>query len=340
MKNIIVIGAKRRRVNLLSYRNAINCIVFLPLFIYALYWGNRQYDFGTDTPVYVNMFNTYVATSIHHQSLKDLGFIKIIELSALLSNSPGFMLSLICIIIAACFSISGTIFLTTTSSKLAYVILLTTSPFYLSINTNVLRHGLSVSVSLLFASLIYKSRSKIYKFGSMYIPMLFHNIAGILSLPLLFSPVKINAICIWIPLTLLSYFSIYYQDFALRFISPDYTEYASGNFNYSKGFRFDFILFSSIPILLNLILPFSKMSIETKWIFNAYLIMNGLGLTMNFVSFSDRFLISSWILLPLLFSLVISDLDLRKYSKNENRLILRGIVFSSMLTINLISGMI
>ena len=136
-------------------------------------------------------------------------------------------------------------------------------------------------------------------------------------------------------LVIISYFSGYYSSSLSNFIPNDYFDYLSGNSDYRKGFRIEFVTFSALPIFMTVILPFRRMSSETKWIFNAYLLMNGAGLVMNFISYSDRLLTSSWIILPLLTTLIIKDINTIGYRHKENRLIFTGVVLISIIIANI-----
>ncbi len=76
------------------------------------------------------------------------------------------------------------------------------------------------------------------------------------------------------------------------------------------------------------------MSPETRWVFNAYLLMNGFGHLMNFVSYSDRFLTSSWTLLPLLVTLMVKDVNERAFRKKENKRFFSFVIVVGTLLVN------
>lgn len=310
--------------------------LFPPLFIYALYWGLRPVSVGTDTPAYVGMFLAYLKQDPGFLESIDKGFLKLISFSHLFSNDPQSLLLVVCLFEAVCFYLAGVLFLRRPFYVFLYVVFLLISPFYLSININILRHGTAIAVALLGMAVVFRLRKPVYRVLLAYPPVLFHNVAGLLATPIFIGVTRINMVYVWLTLASISVFSGFYSSFVSQYLTGRYLDYATAETTYRTGFRPDFTLFSSLPIFLLLIVPFRKMSIETRWIFNAYLIINGLGLTMNFVSFSDRLLANSWVMLPLLFALVIRDINDQAFKKRINRQFFTFVVALGMLLINLI----
>ncbi|MCD0160628.1 EpsG family protein [Deinococcus sp. 6YEL10] len=326
---------KRNFANDLNGKDAFwTSLLFIPIMLYALYCGQRPINVGSDTTNYVNMFLAYLQGGPAALIRIDPGFLVLIKLSSLLSNNPAVFLSIISVFQAICFYISGVLLLKRSRYLLIYTILLLTSPFYLSINTNIIRHGTAISIAILGMSMIYHFKNNIIRALFVFLPALFHNIAGIIAIPLFAKIVKLNMIYVWIMLVVVSYFSSYYSAFLSNFITGDYLEYLSGNYDYRKGFRIEFVTFSAIPIFMTAILPFKRMGLETKWIFNAYLIMNGAGLVMNFISYSDRLLTNSWIVVPLLATLIIKDINIRGFKRKDNKILFTCLIFFGTLVIN------
>ncbi|MHA0045650.1 EpsG family protein [Deinococcus sp. PEB2-67] len=308
----------------------------IPLLTYAIYWGRRPFTTGSDTLNYVKMFSDLIKGDYSLLSTMDSGFLALIRISASISDNPSLFLTIISLIQATCFYIVGIILLKRSIYLYLYIFMLLTSPFYLSININILRHGTSISVALLCVSIIYRMKVHFYRFLLAYIPTLFHNVAGMLTIPLFIKIKKYNMIYIWFCMAFISYFSGYYSGFFSRFIKEDYIDYVSGSFDYTKGFRIDFTLFSMIPILLSAAIPFRKMSEDARWIYNSYLIMNGFGLMINFISFSDRLLISSWILIPILAALLIKDVSTHAYKITSNKIFFSSYIFIVVILINIL----
>lgn len=329
-----MVFSKIRKRHFMDSNEILLSLGTIPLLAYAIYWGGRPFTIGPDTLNYVKMFSDLIKEDYSLLSTVDNGFITLIRISASISDNPSLFLTIISLIQAACFYIVGVVFLKRSIYFYLYIFMLLTSPFYLSININILRHGISASVALLGISIIYRMKGYFYRFVLAYIPTLFHSIAGILTIPLFIKIKKYNMMYVWFCMALVSYFSGYYSDFFSRFIKEDYTDYVLGNFNYVKGFRIDFTVFSMIPILLSAAVSFRKMRNDTRWIYNSYLIMNGFGLMINFISFSDRLLISSWILIPILAALFIRDINMYAYKRRFNRIFFSLCIFFSVIFIN------
>ena len=315
--------------------NIWHIFLFLPLFIYALYWGLRPASVGTDTPAYIDMFLAYLKHDPEFINSVDRGFLGMIAFSHLLSGDPQSLLLMVCLLEAFCFYLAGVIFLCRPFYVFLYVVFLLISPFYLSININILRHGAAIAVALLGMALVFRLSKPLYRLLLAYPPVLFHNVAGILATPIFIGVTRINMVYIWLTLVTISIFSSTYSSFFSRYLTGRYLEYATAETTYRTGFRPDFTFFSSLPIFLLFIVPFRKMSVETRWVFNSYLLINGLGITMNFISFSDRLLINSWVMLPLLFALVIRDINSRAFKKRINRQFFTFVSAIGMLLINM-----
>ena len=313
-----------------------NAILTIPFFIYAVYWGTRHIDVGTDTPAYINMSLAYLNADPTFLNSIDKGFLAIISLSHFFSDRPEALLITVCFLEAICFYGVGVLFLRKPFYIFIYAIFLLSSPFYLSININILRHGIAIAVALLGMGLTLHIRHPLYKILAAYPPTLFHNIAGLMTLPIFISINRTNLIWLWLTLSFTSYFSSLYSSFFTQYLTGRYADYALTETTYRIGFRPDFTLFSSLPLLLLFIVPFRKMSIDTRRVFNAYLLINGLGLTMNFISFSDRLLTNSWVIIPLLFALVLRDINEGAFKKRVNRNFFTFIVTVGMVILNLI----
>ena len=315
--------------------NFHNLILFLPIFIYALHWGTRSSTIGADTPAYVGMFLAYLKQDPAFISSIDKGFLGLISLSRLFSTDPQSLLLVVCLFEAVCFYLVGVLFLRRPFYVFLYVVFLLISPFYLSININILRHGTAIAVALLGMAVVFRLRKPVYRVLLAYPPVLFHNVAGLLATPIFIGVTRINMVYVWLTLATISVFSGFYSYFVSQYLTGRYLDYATADTTYRVGFRPDFTFFSSLPIFLLLVVPFRKMSTETRWVFNAYLLINSVGLTMNFISFSDRLLANSWVMLPLLFALVIRDINDRVFKKRVNKNFFTFAVIVAMLMINL-----
>ncbi len=310
--------------------------LFMPIVVYAVYLGLRPSSVGTDTPAYIDMFLAYLRQDPEFLTSVDRGFLGIISLTNLFSRDPQSLLLAVCLLEAVCFYLAGVLFLRRPFYVFLYVAFLLVSPFYLSININILRHGMAIAVALLGMAVVFRLKKPVYRVLLAYPPVLFHNVAGLLAAPIFIGITRINMVYVWLSLVFVSIFSSAYSPLISQYLTGRYLDYATGETTYRTGFRPDFTLFSSLPIFLLLIVPFRKMSTETRWVFNAYLLINGLGLTMNFISFSDRLLANSWVMLPLLFALIIRDINDRAFKKRVNKNFFTFAVVAAMLMINLV----
>lgn len=312
-----------------------NTLLFLPILAYALYWGNRPFTVGTDTSAYIASFLAFLRQEQVFLDSVDKGFLGIIRLAHFFSDSPESLLITVCLFEAVCFYLVGILFVRRPFYVFLYVVFLLISPFYLSININILRHGTAIAVALLGMAVVFRLRKPVYRVLLAYPPVLFHNVAGLLAAPIFIGVTRINMVYVWLTLATISIFSSLYSSFVSQYLTGRYVDYAAAETTYRIGFRPDFTFFSSLPMFLLLIVPFRKMSSETRWVFNAYLLINGVGLTMNFISFSDRVLTNSWVMLPLLFALVIRDINDRAFKKRVNKNFFTFAVIAAMLMINL-----
>ncbi len=282
----------------------------------------------------MGMFRAYQLGDQGFINSIDQGFLYFIALVNLFTSSPFNFLFAICLFISICFYMVGVRFLNSPFYLSLYTVLLLSSSFYLAYNINILRQGMASAVAMLLMALLVNYRGWFLRILASPAAILFHKIGGLLTIPMVLGTRRPGMVYFWLAAVFISLFSGLYAPFAIQILPTDYVDYATGNFNYRVGFRPDFVAFSSIPLLLLLILPFRKMSPNTRWIFNAYVLMNGVGHLMNFISYADRFLIASWVLLPLLSTLVIKDINERGYTKTENKRFFSALVILGLLLVN------
>ncbi|WP_189007173.1 EpsG family protein [Deinococcus malanensis] len=329
---------KRSRSALQSRRPSLTGllygVLFSPVLIYAFYWGNRDFNVGSDTVTYVALFRAYLLRSPGLLSTGDPGFLALMGAVETFTHNPSALLLAFCVLIALFFYVAGVLVIKKAQYILLYVVLLLISPYYLSININILRHGLTTAIAIFLMALVLSYRNILLKLATFYVPTLFHSVGGLIVLPMIWGTKKMFPLVFWVPAALISAFSELYAPLFSQFIPSDYGTYVTVNAGYRTGFRPDFILFSAIPLLFTLIVPYGKMSVETRWVLNAYLLMNGFGHLMNFVSYSDRFLTSSWTLLPLLVALMVKDINDRAFKKSQNKKFFSIIIIAGTLVVN------
>lgn len=177
---------------------------------------------------------------------------------------------------------------------------------FLAYGTNTIRAGMAGSILLLV--FVFKYRIiKIFilwlAFGihaSMLVPIIAYFLACF------FKNTKI-VVMSWISTIIFSLsLGDFFQHFFSRFIIDDRASYLTiENTNTeifsSIGFRWDFILYSAMPVVLGYFFIFYKNFQDEiyKVIYRMYVIANGVWILVIYANFSDRFAYLSWFIMPL-----------------------------------------
>lgn len=111
----------------------------------------------------------------------------------------------------------------------------------------------------------------------------------------------------WVLCVPISYFSgTYFQQLFEPFLA-DYSEKATGYLiqadqRYKSGFRWDFVFYSVMPVVMGYYYIFKKQIEDTFYlnIFNSYLIANAFWILVIRANFSDRMAYLSWMFVPIL----------------------------------------
>ncbi len=92
------------------------------------------------------------------------------------------------------------------------------------------------------------------------------------------------------------------------------------DYGYYTGFRADFLLYSSLPIISGGYFIFKQKYIDPTylWIYNIYIISNAFWVLMMYASFSNRFAQLSWFIMPIV--LVYPWFKKRFWRNQENKL--------------------
>lgn len=208
-----------------------------------------------------------------------------------------------------------------------FVFLLTTfgSMGFINYGVNTIRAGFALSI--LFLSLVYEK--KLYKFLLIAsISILFHKsmVIPVLSLYLTRYYKNTNTyLIIWLCILTLSYLGLSSFIESLQGIFENVDErvaYLSQTENelYDKaGFRFDFVLYSLMPIISGYYYLYKKNYDNPfyRHIYNTYLVINSFWLIVIRIPFTDRFAYLSWVFFPfiILYPLLTQRLFKRQYVK-------------------------
>ena len=185
-----------------------------------------------------------------------------------------------------------------------------TAMSFVAYGTNGIRNGMATSTALLGLSLIFsEKKSKILVYIVIYLAASIHSsmyaVLAAVMLSYVFKDVKTN-IYIWIFCVVISFpFSNYFMSLASAYVGDFRMSYysdiqASGSIK--TGFRWDFILYSSIPVLFGWVVCV-KNNIKDyvyEHLLTVYLIINAGWVLINSIAFSNRFAYLSWFMYPIL----------------------------------------
>lgn len=195
--------------------------------------------------------------------------------------------------------------------SLLAIIFLITSFLFWGYATNTIRHGVATSFAMLGISYLIGNKRK-YIIG--YLFFIFAILTHKSTLLILSSATiamfykKTNVyLTIWLICILLgllfndffkSYFSFLIEDEKFLY----YTNMAQNKNIYDTSFRWDFIIYSAIPVALGWFIIVKKKIIDESYglILNTYIISNSFWILINTTAYSDRFAYLSWFLFPIL----------------------------------------
>ncbi|MFF1010860.1 EpsG family protein [Proteus mirabilis] len=309
---IIIVEANYK--NLKLSKNSLYFIYSTPLLIFFSFTAFRDYNIGTDTENYLYFFSKVIDSdnlSIFSTSRFEFLFIFISYIASFLENERFYL------IIVSFIQTIAFFFAIRLWSKNPVVSFLFFCSLFVSYNlgTNILRQGLAIPFALI--SIHYLLEKKIRPFIIfLLISFFFHHTSIIM---ILFSFLCLNKfrirtyIIFWLIAIILLYSG------SLKFIlelgrdlfsfNESYRNILS-NFSldsYQVGFRLDFILFSSIPILILLITNKKNIIKENIFLIKLYFSLNTFFILIMEIPYSDRFGLYSWILFPLLIPNLIKE---------------------------------
>lgn len=187
-----------------------------------------------------------------------------------------------------------------------FVFVVTLSAFScFAYGTNGLRNGMATSVAMF--ALTFRNKklialSLLLIASGIHMSLLLTLIAAIISF--FYKNTKVYTVS-WILAIFLSFFiSGFFENFFASFISDGRSGYLtlSGSvYGGRGGFRWDFLMYSSMPVLVGYYFVIIKEFKDDtyKWILNTYLINNAFWILVIRASFSNRFAYLSWFLYPL-----------------------------------------
>ncbi|HWX00136.1 EpsG family protein [Collimonas sp.] len=286
---------------------------YILLGIFTTYFiGTRAESIGSDTATY-NQFFDYVKFDTDldaNFSRIEIGFYWLTKLISYFTDSKELYLSIIFLIqfigITSLLKKKSNIF----KPYLFLALIWFSYPFFYSITLNVLRQGLAF-VFVIYAIDARLQNKRIFPYILLLAGALFHYATLLYVIGFIVVDINIKTrqiFFIWLVTILISFLGLMDKFILLVLknlvgLDPYFSTYLNSSIddNYITGFRFDFLVFSAIPVFYyHAIKKFNGGSEDIYLIFKLYLSMNIIYWCFTGFPFNDRFAIASWLLMPLL----------------------------------------
>lgn len=229
----------------------------------------------------------------------------------------------------------------------SFLVVLSSFSFY-SYGVNGIRNGMALALVTVVLTLIDKNfRNKIISFLLIFIAYNIHHSSALPSLMLLLSVFIVKdfkwALLFWISSIFISLFSggaianvfegLGFDDRLSGYISGAQDVDVMESFS-KTGFRWDFLLYSCIPIVIGYFVIIKK-RIKNKTyelVLNTYTLSNAFWVMVIRASFSNRFAYLSWFLYPFVLAYPFLRMNIWQYqSKKAAIMIMGNILFSIMI---------
>ena len=321
--------------------NHNNILPFVFVIVLIFYIGRRPISSFVDTWLYTLMFNLVQSGEWHELPPTEPFWSWIEDIFINLGTASDWLL---CI---AAFYIGGMALATYRWLPRHYMIGLifcfTSFSFY-TFATNGIRNGMATSIAMVAISLIdtknKSTTSTLIAIGLFVIAIQTHT-----SLVLTFGAAIVAffmkgtklSFRIWIACLILGFL---FNGFFLLFFSwasedERMIKYAtSNNLEYTKTyFRWDFVTYSALPIVVGYIATIKKKVSDGKYTFllNTYIITNAIWLLICEINFSNRFAYLSWFLYP-----VVVAYPLCKFNMFKNQGAILGMVLIGLMVLTII----
>lgn len=287
---------------------------YILLGVVATYFvGTRGEAVGSDTATYFQFFDYVNFGSDLEASFSriEIGFYWLTKIIGYFTDSKELYLSIIFAIqfvgITSALSKKSEIF----KPYLFMALIWLSFPFFYSISLNVIRQGLAF-VFVIYAIDLKLQNKKYTPYMLLLLGGLFHYATFLYFIGFIVVDLRLRykqLLFIWFVMASVSFFGLI--DKIILFLleravglDPYFSTYLNSSIDesYVKGFRFDFFIFSALPIFYNYVLMRygNENNEELSLIFKLYLSMNILYWCFTGFPFNDRFAIASWLLMPLM----------------------------------------
>lgn len=281
------------------------------ILVTTLYIGTRPITSYADTYLYTMMFNL-VQSGIWSKipEFTSEPFWRFIQYSCIEYTTASGWLLVIAIFYIAGMSLAAYIWLP--RHLLIVLIFILISYSFWGYATNVIRAGMATSIAMLGLSFFCRSKKEmIIGYGLLVLASLTHKSCMLTiataTCALFLKNTKVN-ISFWLFCILLGL--IFQEQFKSLFswLIDDHRMSTYLNLEVDEelfsrtGFRWDFLLYSSIPIIIGWY-AISKQKITDKiyaFILHTYIFSNSFWILINTTAYSDRFAFLSWFLYPIL----------------------------------------
>jgi hypothetical protein len=286
-------------------------VVFLAIAIVSYDISNRPFNMEGDTEVYINFFNDLNSGLENPFQTFEPGFIGVVRLFGYFSlDYQSFFYLITFIFLWSYYLLIKAIFGRQSAWPLFVLGAVLFYPFFFSLTANIIRQGFAlcfINLSLYFSVRGGWWRGVIFTL----IATLFHK-SSIVYFPfLLFRRLVLKVgvygvVALWFVVSLASYFKLFGLLVVVLF------DFLSGyglvinysdvdNVDYVTGFRWDFWAFSSLAVILLVILKLlgGELNKRETYVFYVCAFLSCLHIAMFDVAYNDRFGIYSWIFYPL-----------------------------------------
>lgn len=264
------------------------------------------FSMGSDKLVYYEMFKNIVNIGYlwKFDEFKDAGW-SLFQYIISLITSNGYLFFLIVSFFYVFFNLRFC--LKQTSYPIYLFVAVISFMGFFSYGVNTIRAGFALSLILISLMYVFKSIFLFLFFSVIAISI--HKSVIILVISILFASYYDNSkryILFWIICLIISslyadfikvYFVNYFGDLDTR-VSTYFV--ADNDIAYKTGFRWDFILYSLLPIVVGYYNIIRKNNVDKMYIilYNVYLLTNASWLLVIKIPYSDRFVYLSWFLYP------------------------------------------
>ena len=307
-----------RNRNVVDVNRAIELFaVFFAIAVVSYDVSNRPVDMEGDTAVYISFFKDLNAGLENPFQTFEPGFIAVVRLFGYLSlDYQSFFYLITFFFLWSYYFLIKAIFGAQSRWPLFVFGAVLLYPFFFSLTANVIRQGFAmcfINLSIYCSAKGYRNRGVIYTL----LAALFHK-SSIVYFPVmllrrLILKVGVSGLVVlWLSVSLASYLKFFVLlvsillNFAFSYgLAVNYSDL--GDIDYITGFRLDFWIFSSLSIVLLVVLKLLGGELDKRetYIFYVCALLSCLHIAMFDVAYNDRFGIFSWIYYPIELAYVI-----------------------------------